>query len=144
MLPHFEDREAVDSSTPPTTLKSLITRNKDWHDGSLVSGNASATMALLRLSRLVNRDDYREAAERTLLAAGDMLVKQSAACGALLVGAGSILDTITSRSCWRSRTSHTMATFRPRFLRVVSTSRDVVVGHRRCARQAGPVVALNE
>ena len=72
--------------------KSLITRNKDWHDGSLVSGNASAAMALLRLSRLCDRDDYRQAAERTLLAAGEVLVKQSAACGALLSGTGSILE----------------------------------------------------
>lgn len=84
MLSHFEDQQLGGFFYTADDSETLITRNKDWHDGSLVSGNAAATMALLRLSRLVHRDEYRESAERALAAAGEILVKQSAACGALL------------------------------------------------------------
>ena len=84
MLAHFQDPEGGGFFYTADDAESLITRTKDWHDGSLVSGNASATMALLKLSRLVDRDDYRQAAERTLIAAGEIMRSQSGACGALL------------------------------------------------------------
>jgi uncharacterized protein YyaL (SSP411 family) len=62
----------------------LITRNKDWHDGSLVSGNASAAAALWRLAMLTDRTDFREAVEKTLACGSEVLREQSAACGAMI------------------------------------------------------------
>jgi uncharacterized protein YyaL (SSP411 family) len=84
MVEHFEDVESHGFFYTADDSEALIARNKDWHDGSLVSGNASATMGLLRLSALCDRDDYLKSAERTLCAAAEVLEKQSAACAALL------------------------------------------------------------
>jgi uncharacterized protein YyaL (SSP411 family) len=84
MVKHFEDSEGGGFYYTADDAEELITRNKDWHDGSLISGNASATMGLLRLSGLCDREDYRESAERTLRAAAEVLEKQSAACAGLL------------------------------------------------------------
>ncbi len=84
MLDRFEDPHDGGFYYVGNGAERLITRNKDWHDGSLVSGNAAAAMSLTKLSRLCDRDDYRAAAERTFRAGQEVLVKQSAACGALL------------------------------------------------------------
>jgi uncharacterized protein YyaL (SSP411 family) len=142
LLAHFEDQDLGGFFYTAADAESLITRNKDWHDGSLVSGNASATMALLRLSRLVDRDDYRAAAERTLLAAGEVLVKQSAGCGALV----SALDRY-----WHDKEQivlavkdvETMNAFRPRFLKPLRPHATLswVVGE---PAEADATVALNE
>jgi uncharacterized protein YyaL (SSP411 family) len=84
MLEHFQDAQAGGFFYTADDSETLITRTKDWHDGSLVSGNASAVMALLKLSRLCDRDDYRQAAERTFRVAAEILTEQAAACGAML------------------------------------------------------------
>ncbi|MGI9470268.1 MAG: thioredoxin domain-containing protein [Rubripirellula sp.] len=84
MLAHFEDRENGGFFYTADDAETLIARNKDWHDGSLVSGNAAAAMGLLRLSRLCDREDFRLAAERTLIAGSEVVTTQSAACAALL------------------------------------------------------------
>ncbi len=83
----FEDKQAGGFFYTASDADELIARNKEWHDGSLVSGNAAAVTGLLKLSRLCDRGDYRAAAERALAAAAEVMEKQSAACGALLVGA---------------------------------------------------------
>ena len=83
MLTHFEDPEAGGFFYTADDAEPLIARNKDWHDGSLVSGNAAAAMGLLRLSRLCDRDDFRAAAERTFMAGAEVMRSQSAACAAL-------------------------------------------------------------
>ncbi|TWU23158.1 hypothetical protein Pla52o_26930 [Novipirellula galeiformis] len=84
MIAHFEDSDAGGFFYTADDAEKLIARTKDWHDGSLVSGNAAATMALLKLSRLIGSDAYREAAQRTLKLADSILKTQAAACGALL------------------------------------------------------------
>ncbi len=66
----------------------LITRNKDWHDGSLVSGNASAAMVLLKLSRLTGETRWHDAAIGTLRAGETVIRTQSLACSSLI----SVLD----------------------------------------------------
>jgi hypothetical protein len=73
----------------------LIARTKDWHDGSLISGNASAASGLLALSRLTGRDDYRREVARTISAASDILRQQSAACAGLLA----VLDSFHNDPC---------------------------------------------
>ncbi|MCM2371478.1 thioredoxin domain-containing protein [Aporhodopirellula aestuarii] len=62
----------------------LITRNKDWHDGSLVSGNAAAAMVLLKLSRLTGNSRWLDAATRTLRCGEAVIRKQTRACAALI------------------------------------------------------------
>ena len=84
MLAHFQDQQNGGFYYTADDAEALIARTKDWHDGSLVSGNASAAMGLLKLSRLVDRASYREAARRTLAAGGEIMSTQAAACGALL------------------------------------------------------------
>ena len=48
--------------------QSVINRTKEYHDKALPSGNAVAVQDLLRLAVLLNRDEYRQNAHRTLLA----------------------------------------------------------------------------
>ena len=84
MVEHFADPEHGGFFYTADDAETLITRNKDWHDGSLISGNASAVTALLKLSRLANREDYRQLAEQTFQLADEVLTKQASACGALL------------------------------------------------------------
>lgn len=84
MLEHFEDKDNGGFFYSADDAELLIARHKDWHDGSLVSGNAAAAMAVLRLSRLCHRDDDRRSAERIFCAGADVMSKQAAACGALL------------------------------------------------------------
>lgn len=62
----------------------LITRNKDWHDGSLVSGNAAAAMVLLKLSRLTGRTSWRDAATDALRCGEAVIRTQTRACSALI------------------------------------------------------------
>ena len=84
MIQHFEDCESGGFFYTASDAERLIARNKDWHDGSLVSGNASAVMGLLKLNQLCNREDFRIVAERTLIAGSQIMATQSGACGALL------------------------------------------------------------
>jgi hypothetical protein len=142
MLAHFEDHEVGGFFYTADDAESLITRNKDWHDGSLVSGNASAVMALLRLSRLCDRSDYREAAERTFLAAGEILAKQSAACGALL----SALDRYwhdDEQIVLAVEDMETMTSLRSRFLKAFRPHATLswVIGD---APDSGLMIALNQ
>ena len=45
---------------------SVIVRSKEDYDGAEPSGNSMATLLLLRLAQFTDRDDYRNAAEKTL------------------------------------------------------------------------------
>ncbi|MCG8649568.1 MAG: thioredoxin domain-containing protein, partial [Pirellulales bacterium] len=84
LLEQFEDSASGGFFYTADDAEALLTRNKDWHDGSLVSGNAATAMVLLKLSRLCQRDDYRAAAERVFQVGRDVMSKQAAACGGLL------------------------------------------------------------
>ncbi len=84
LLARFQDDASGGFYYTAHESETLIARNKDWHDASVVSGNASAATSLLRLSRLCGRDDYRLAAARTLAAGADVMQNQYAACAALL------------------------------------------------------------
>ena len=84
MIQHFEDSDVGGFFYTADDAEVLIARNKDWHDGSLVSGNASAASGLLKLSLLCDRQDFRDVAERTLLAGTVVMQQQSSACAGLL------------------------------------------------------------
>ena len=61
----FEDLAGGFFSTPEGQ-SDLVLRLKDDYDGAEPSANSVLVLALLRLARLRNRDDFRQAAERAL------------------------------------------------------------------------------
>ncbi len=63
----------------------LIARTKDLQDGATPSGNAMAATVLLRLAKLLNRSDFRDAAERTLRVYGSLMADSPMAAGQLLI-----------------------------------------------------------
>jgi uncharacterized protein YyaL (SSP411 family) len=142
MLARFQDAKQGGFSYTPDDAESLITRNKDWHDGSLVSGNASAASGLLRLARLSDRDDFQLAAERTFCAAAEVLTHQSAACGALLAaldrywnGHQQLVLAVADDAMMKSLRPAMVGTLRPH------ATLSWVIGD---APNSGPVVALNQ
>jgi len=142
MIEQFEDKELGGFYYTSNDSEALITRTKDWHDGSLVSGNASAVMGLLKLSRLCHRDDFRTAAERTLRLANEILQTQSAACAALVVAldrcrndSEQIVLAVPNIETMESIRRDLLKSFRPH------ATLSWVIGE---APDSGPVVALNQ
>jgi uncharacterized protein YyaL (SSP411 family) len=66
ILERFSDTENGGFFDTSTDHETLITRPKDIFDNATPSGNAVAADVLLRLSVLLDRDDYRRAAEGVL------------------------------------------------------------------------------
>jgi uncharacterized protein YyaL (SSP411 family) len=62
----FEDREEGGFFSTAAGAENLVLRLKDDYDGAEPSGNSMMTIALLRLARMTDRQDFRRAAERTL------------------------------------------------------------------------------
>jgi len=65
--------------------ESLIARKKDMLDSSLPSGGGLATMALLRLGKLCDRNDYLEAARQSLRACATLMERSPTGSGQLLL-----------------------------------------------------------
>ena len=65
--------------------EALIARTKDALDNAIPSGNAMATMALLRLSKLTGRNDLRDKAERTLTLYQGLMASSPMAAGQMLM-----------------------------------------------------------
>ncbi len=84
VVERFMDHEEGGFFYTAQDAEPLITRNKDWHDGSLISGNAAAATLLLRLSRLQPDSRYTQAIDHTLRAAETVIRTQSRACSALI------------------------------------------------------------
>jgi hypothetical protein len=59
-------------------------RVKDDYDGAEPSGNSMATLALLKLAAITGREDFRSAAEATLLLSAGRLRTQPAGLGVML------------------------------------------------------------
>lgn len=85
LLQHFVDKERGGFFYTSDDHESLIARNKDYYDSSVPSGNALAATALLRLAAFTGRDDFRDAAAKTLESAGSILERASTAAGQMLV-----------------------------------------------------------
>ncbi len=66
MKARFEDSEQGGFFATETDQSDMLIRLKPGFDNALPSGNTLAAQALLRLSRHLERDDFRETAERTL------------------------------------------------------------------------------
>ena len=66
MLADFWDQENGGFFYTSAAHKNLLVRTKPFYDGAVPSGNATATLVLLRLSRLLDNRDYWSKAEKVL------------------------------------------------------------------------------
>lgn len=66
MIRRFHDVEAGGFWQTTADAPHLLVRSKEDYDGAEPSGNSVAALALLRLSAICDRKDWREAAERTV------------------------------------------------------------------------------
>jgi uncharacterized protein YyaL (SSP411 family) len=66
MLADFQDEEQGGFFYAPKSGERMIAQTKDFFDGSAPSGNSAAAQTLVALGRLLGRDDYLEAARRTI------------------------------------------------------------------------------
>jgi hypothetical protein len=82
----FEDPTAGAFFTTAGQDSSLVLRMKDDYDGAEPSGNSVALLDLLRLAHLTDRDEYRQAAVRTLDALMPKMSSQPVAVPQMLVG----------------------------------------------------------
>jgi uncharacterized protein len=82
----FEDPEAGGFFTTAGQDSSLVLRMKDDYDGAEPSGNSVALLDLLRLAHVTDRDEYRQAAVRTLDALMPKMSSQPVAVPQMLVG----------------------------------------------------------
>ena len=91
ILGRFTDRENGGFFTAGADHDSLIVRKKDWLDSAVPSGGGLATMALLRLGRLRDREDYIRAAEAALRAAAGLMEQAPLGTGQMLLALESYL-----------------------------------------------------
>jgi uncharacterized protein YyaL (SSP411 family) len=84
LLAHFYDAANGGFWQSTATQTDLILRVKDDYDGAEPSGNAVATLALLKLAGITGREDFRAAAEATLALAAVRLQHQPHAHAFLL------------------------------------------------------------
>ena len=80
----FWDEERKAFYDTPADHERLVTRPRDVYDNAAPSGNSVATEVLLKLSLLLDRDDYRQRAETVLEEMAGGLEKLPGAFGRLL------------------------------------------------------------
>lgn len=66
MIAKFEDAHNGGFFMTIADQKDLLVRQKDSYDGAIPSGSSVATIALMRLSLLLDKADYRAVADKTL------------------------------------------------------------------------------
>ena len=84
MIENFYDPANGGFWQSPASTNDLILRVKDDYDGAEPSGNSVATLALLKLAAITDRDDFRSPAEATLQLAAARLQSQPAALAFML------------------------------------------------------------
>ncbi len=84
MIRHFGDDDGGFFFTADDQEK-LIARTKSFQDSSIPSGNAMASIALLRLGRLTGNQEWVERARTTIVAASSMLRRSPMAGGLMLI-----------------------------------------------------------
>jgi len=91
VIEHFTDPQSGGFYFTADDHERLLTRNKDYQDSSVPSGNSMAATALWRLGKLCGRSDYCEAAQRTVLSAYRYLQRAPTAMGQMLTAADMII-----------------------------------------------------
>ena len=66
MLERFADVKEGGFFTTDGRDATVILRLKEYYDGAMPSGNSAAVHALMRLGRVLDREDYRQAARRAM------------------------------------------------------------------------------
>jgi hypothetical protein len=119
----------------------LITRTKELTDSSTPSGNALAASALLRLGNLLGRNDYVDAAEKTLAAAVPIMQRAPTASGQMLLALDRYLgpahELVLVGDMARDDTKEAIAAIHRRYLpRSVVAARDAKSADSDAARSA--------
>ena len=76
MVTDFWDEENGGFFYTSASHKNLLARTKPLHDGAVPSGNSTATLVLLRLSKLLGDAAYGQKAEQVLASARDLMLAQ--------------------------------------------------------------------
>ena len=84
LLEQFFDDDAGGFFFTSHDHEALLQRRKDFTDDSLPAGNGVAALSLLLLGHLTGRQDYLDAAEKTLHCAWGLLQRSPHACAAML------------------------------------------------------------
>ncbi|MFC1597599.1 thioredoxin domain-containing protein, partial [Planctomycetota bacterium] len=79
MLADFWDPEDGGFFYTSAVHKNLLVRTKPFYDGPVPSGNSTATLVLLRLSKLLDNRQYAQKAETVLTSARDRMYAQPGA-----------------------------------------------------------------
>ena len=95
MLDHFSDEENGGFYFTGDDHEKLITRNKDYQDSSIPSGNSMAATGLIKLGRLTQDGTYLARASTTVKSAGRILEKAPMAAAQLLVAAAHLQNPST-------------------------------------------------
>ncbi len=85
VLEHFADKQGGGFYFTADDHEALISRNKDFTDNSLPSGNAMAATVLLRLGKLTGKQAYLDAAEQTMIQAAGLMRRAPMATGQMLM-----------------------------------------------------------
>jgi uncharacterized protein len=84
ILEHFWDEDGGNFYDTPADHEELVTRPRDVYDNAAPSGTSVATDVLLRLSLLLDREEYRQRAEAVLDSSSGGLERLPGAFGRLL------------------------------------------------------------
>lgn len=90
---HFEDATAGGFFLTPDDGEALLVRDRPREDNAEPAGNSVMAMNLLRLAELTGDAHYRQRAERTIAAAGELLQRAPLAGNEMLLAVDFLLDT---------------------------------------------------
>ena len=91
MLDRFQEKQQGGFYFTPIDHEELISRPRSFQDSSVPSGNAMAATALIRLGRLLDRSDWVEISEKTILAGVPLMNRSPLASGQMLVATSLLL-----------------------------------------------------
>ena len=116
MLKHFSDTDGGGFFYTANDHEQLIARMKDMQDNSIPSGNAMAATVLQRLGYLCNRDDYLDAAAKTLQMATPIMNQYPIAVGQMLIAADTQLGPVKQLVIAETENSDYSKRIRQRYL----------------------------
>jgi hypothetical protein len=120
VLKHFVDAQKGGFFFTADDQEQLLSRNKDFLDNSLPSGNAMAATTLLRLGKLTGNPRYLETAEQTMQQAASLMRRAPGATGQMLMAVdfhlGPTYEMVVAGDVRMPATAAVLADLRRRFL----------------------------